>query len=308
MKAKYPISEQFKPYSQFAMPINRFFIGMTRIFFKTPQFFLNDKDCNVEKKKIQTFDGKNITAYLISPKNVGENAPCFINFHGGGFVLDAAKHHYQLALKYAKECNCKVMFVKYRLAPKYKFPFAFEDCYSTLSYVYDNAEELGINKKNIAVGGDSAGGTLSVATCMMANDRNHPVKVRFQMLSYPFLDGRCSSRSSKKYIDTPMWNSTLSKKVTPLFLPNLDVNNVKYASPMQIKDLSCMPTSYIETAEFDSLHDDGILFNKRLIHSGIKTELNQTKGTMHGFDICHEAPITQEAIKKRINFMQKHFA
>jgi acetyl esterase len=280
---------------------------MTRLFFRPPKNFFNDPECKVEKIKIKTFDGKKIKAYVLTPTNLKENAPCLVNFHGGGFILDAAKHHYQLAKRYAIDCSCKVIFPKYRLAPKYKFPFAFEDCYSTLTYVYDNAEKLGIDKNNIGVGGDSAGGTLSVSSCIMAKDRKHPIKVRFQMLSYPFLDGRCSSRSAKKYTDTPMWNSTLSAKVRPYFLPDLNVNNVQYASPLQIKDYEKMPTAYIETAEFDSLHDDGILFSKRLNKFGIKNEVNQTKGTMHGFDICYDAPTTQQAIKSRVEFMNKHF-
>jgi acetyl esterase len=221
---------------------------MTRLFFRPPKNFFNDPECKIEKIKIKTFDGKKIKAYVLTPTNLKENAPCLVNFHGGGFILDAAKHHYQLAKRYAIDCSCKVIFPKYRLAPKYKFPFAFEDCYSTLTYVYDNAEKLGIDKNNIGVGGDSAGGTLSVSSCIMAKDRKHPIKVRFQMLSYPFLDGRCSSRSAKKYTDTPMWNSTLSAKVRPYFLPDLNVNNVQYASPLQIKDYEKMPTAYIRTS------------------------------------------------------------
>ena len=308
MATKYPISEEFKPYSNFVMPINRFTITLSRLFLRVPRFFLKDKDAKVEKYKITSFDGKQIEVYLITPNGITEPAPCLFNFHGGGFVIDGAKHHYQLALKYAKDLNCKVVYTRYRLAPKHPFPVAFEDAYSAFCWAYDHSKELGIDRKNLGVGGDSAGGTLSASLCIMARDRNHPVKFKFQMLSYPFLDGRCSSRSSKRFTDVPMWNSQRSKAVTPLFMPDINVKNALYASPVQTKSLEGLPAAYIETAEFDSLRDDGILYSKRLRRFGVNTELNQTKGTMHGFDICFNAPKTQDAISRRINFMQNHFA
>ena len=308
MIGKYPISDEFKPYSEFIMPINRFSISMLRIFMRVPAFFLKDPDAKIQKHRITSFDGKKIELYIITPNGIKEPAPCMFNFHGGGFILDGAKHHYQLALRYAKEMGCKVVYVRYRLAPKHKFPVPFEDAYSALCWVYDNAAQLGIDKKNIGVGGDSAGGTISAGLCLMARDRNHPVKFKFQMLAYPFLDGRCSSRSSKKFTDTPMWNSERSKAITPLFMPDHTIKNAVYASPVQAKSLENLPVAYIETAEFDSRHDDGILYSKRLRRFGVNTELNETKGTMHGFDICYDAPITQEAISRRIKFMQKHFA
>ena len=308
MATKYPISEEFKPYSEFVMPINRLTISLSRMFMRVPRFFLKNNDARVDKYKILSFDSKKIDIFVITPKGLTEPAPCLINFHGGGFVIEGAKHHYQLALKYAKDLNCKVVYTRYRLAPKHQFPVAFEDAYSAFCWVYDNAKQLGIDRKNIGVGGDSAGGTLSASLCMMARDRNHPIKFKFQMLSYPFLDGRCSSRSSKKFTDTPMWNSTRSKAVTPLFMPDINIKNAVYASPVQAKSLENLPPAYIETAEFESLHDDGILYSKRLRRFGVETEVNETKGTMHGFDICFDAPKTQEAIDKRIKFMKKHFA
>ncbi|MBQ8897697.1 MAG: alpha/beta hydrolase [Clostridia bacterium] len=68
-----------------------------------------------------------------------------------------------------------------------------------------------------------------------------------------------------------------------------------------------MPPTYIETAEFDCLHDDGILFAKRLSDLGIPVTLNETKGTIHGFDIVQKAPTTLKALKARTEFIKKHF-
>jgi len=66
-----------------------------------------------------------------------------------------------------------------------------------------------------------------------------------------------------------------------------------------------LPPAYIETAEFDCLHDDGILYASLLQRAGIEVTLNETKGTMHGFDIATKAPTTLAAMAQRIAFMKR---
>lgn len=140
---------------------------------------------------------------------------------------------------------------------------------------------------------------------MMARDRKHPVKFRFQMLPYPFLDARNNSESCKKYTDTPMWNSSLSDRIAPMTKVDKSNPNYVYYSPVEAKDFEGLPPAYIETAEFDCLHDDGILYAKLLRETGISVQLNETKGTMHGFDIVMKAPTTLAAMEKRIDFMKR---
>ena len=210
-------------------------------------------------------------------------------------------------MRYAKDALCKVVFVNYRLAPKHPFPVFYEDCYSAMCWVYDNAETLDIDVSRIGIGGDSAGSTLSVGVCMMAKDRNHPIKFCFQMLPYPYLDARNTSESCKKYTDTPMWNSTLSSRIAPMTNVDRSCPDFVYYSPVEAESFEGLPPAYIETAEFDCLHDDGILYAKKLHEAGIKVILNETKGTMHGFDIVQNAKTTQSAIAARIRFMKSQF-
>ena len=143
--------------------------------------------------------------------------------------------------------------------------------------------------------------------CLMARDRGLPVKLRFQMLIYPYLDRRRESESYKRFTDTPMWNSTLSAAVNPLFLPDKNVENIVYASPVQAERLDGMPEAYIETAEFDSIHDDGVLYARLLQESGVAVKLHETEGTMHGFDIALNAPTTRAMVEQRIGFMRRMF-
>lgn len=304
---KYKINKEFFPFNLFTPPISEKFLKIAVPHMKTPKFLFKDQDLFVETYDIESYDKEKIQCYLISPKDIIENAPCLIYIHGGGFVLPAAGYHYKNAMKYAKEINCKVFFINYRLAPKHPHPIFFEDCYAAMCWLYENANELSINKTLIGIGGDSAGATLSVGVCMMARDKNHPIKFKFQMLPYPFLDARNNSKSCKKYTDTPMWNSKLSKRIGPM--TNVDKTNPNYIyySPVEVSSFVGLPPAYIETAEFDCLHDDGILYANKLKSAGINVILNETKGTMHGFDIVQKATTTKYAIKARINFMYNMF-
>jgi acetyl esterase/lipase len=127
------------------------------------------------------------------------------------------------------------------------------------------------------------------------------------MMIYPFLDMRNNSKSAKLFTDTPMWNSALSAKVQEIVNPGNACTEKILTSPVEAESLENLPPAYIETAEFDCLHDDGILYADRLRDAGVETELFETKGTMHGFDIVLEAPTTQDAIFRRIAFMRRYF-
>ena len=302
---KYAISWKFFPWNLFAPPINEKFLAMSVPHMKPPKFLWRDEELTVTVHEVTCYDGDSITCFVLSPKNLSTKAPCLIYLHGGGFVLEAAGYHYSNAMRYAKEVGCKVVFPLYRLAPEHPHPVFFEDCYAAFCWAYDNAEELGIDTQHIGIGGDSAGSTLAVGVCMMAKDRNHPVIFRFQMLPYPYLDARNNSESCKKFTDTPMWNSTLSSKIEPMTKADRSRPDYVYYSPVEADSFDGLPPAYIETAEFDCLHDDGTLYAKLLREAGIEVTLNETKGTMHGFDISTNAPITLSAMEQRIAFMKQ---
>ena len=305
--SKYAIKKEFFPFSYFTPPISEEFLAKSVPHMKTPGFIFRDKTLTVTRHEIGTGDGASIECFLMSTKNITGKAPCLIYIHGGGFVLPAAGYHYKNATRYAKEAGCRVVFVNYRLAPQHRHPVFFEDCYAALCWVYDNAEHLNIDVSRIGIGGDSAGATLAVGVCMMARDRNHPVKFVFQMLPYPYLDARGNSESCRKYTDTPMWNSSLSDRIGPMTKVNRADPNYVYYSPVEADGFEGLPPAYIEPAEFDCLHDDGILYTEKLREAGIAVEVNETKGTMHGFDIVQKAPTTKAAVAARIDFMRRMF-
>lgn len=306
--AKYKINREFFPFSHFIPPISERFLKLSVPHMKPPRGLVKNRSVCVTHHTVAGCDGAPVECLLLSPRPLNDaKAPCLIYLHGGGFVLPAAGYHYQNAVRYATEIGCRVLFVQYRLAPDHPHPVFFEDCYAAMAWAYENADVLGIDRGRIGIGGDSAGSTLAVGVCLMTKDRRHPIKFAFQMLPYPFLDARNSSESCRRFTDTPMWNSTLSSRIAPMTRVDKSRPDYVYYSPVEAESLADLPPAYIETAEFDCLHDDGILYASRLRAEGIEVMLNETKGTMHGFDIVQGAKTTREALSARIAFMRAHF-
>ena len=306
---KYPIKKEFFPFSHIAPPIqNAKIAGRMGSKMKPPRWVRKNRDHEVciTKENIKTYDGAKISVFIIDPYGPEEFSPCLVYYHGGGFFFEGAGYHYKLAKQYALACECRVIFVQYRLAPRHPHPTPAEDCYAALRWTFENAERLKTDPKQIAVGGDSAGGALAAAVCQMTRDRGVDLPC-FQLLIYPVTDRRMCYDSCRAYTNTPMWNAKLSVKMWEGYVQEENAPDLSYASPMEAEHFDGLPAAYIETAEFDCLHDEGIAYADALKQANVAVTLNETKGTMHGFDIVQNAPTTKAAVKARIAYMRSMF-
>ncbi|MBK9580375.1 MAG: alpha/beta hydrolase [Saprospiraceae bacterium] len=265
------------------------------------------QNIEVSSHQINGFESKHIEVLVFKPRNISSNAPCLVYCHGGGFFIEAAQAHKKMMFEYAQKANCVIVFPHYRVSYNNPFPTSLEDCYSTLKWTNDNTKLLGIDKDKIAIGGDSAGGNLAACIAQMALDRQE-ISLCFQLLVYPVCDHTLSSASMKTFQDTPLWNAPSSKLMWDVYLKGKDRNNLpNYVSPLQRTDLNGLPPAYIETAEFDCLRDEALLYSQKLKDTNIKVELNQTKGTIHAYDIIEKSSITQDSIQRRVIALQQAF-
>lgn len=265
------------------------------------------QNIEVTSHQIKGFENKDIEVLVFKPRNIEANAPCLVYCHGGGFFIEAAQVHKKMMFEYAEKANCIIVFPHYRVSLNNPFPTSLEDCYSALKWTNENAALLGIDKNKIAIGGDSAGGNLAACIAQMALDRQE-ISLCFQLLVYPVCDHTLSTASMQAFQDTPLWNAPSSKLMWDVYLKGKDRNNLpKYVSPLQRTDLKGLPPTYIETAEFDCLRDEGLLYAQKLKDTNIKVELNQTKETIHAYDIIEKSSITQYSIQRRVIALQQAF-
>ncbi|MDD4512962.1 MAG: alpha/beta hydrolase [Eubacteriales bacterium] len=306
-KNEYPIHPDFKMWSRMRPPINRFMLPVMQRLMEL--LWLRERttaELRVTRESIRSADGSEIRALLYSPVGIGENAPCLVVYHGGGFVLPAAPYHFSLAREYALSARCKVLFVDYRLAPKHPFPATPEDCFAAYRWALDNAERLSINPSKIAVSGDSAGAQLAIVVCLMAKERGRAIPCA-QMLMYPAVGSLPETKSYREFTDTPMCSSKDMEKYSRFYLQDKSAGKPEYSSPIHAPSLADLPPAYIETAEFDPLRDGGILYAKRLRDEGVSALLTNTKGTMHGFDIVFKSPIVRKCVSERVAFLRGAF-
>jgi acetyl esterase/lipase len=230
-----------------------------------------------------------------------------VYYHGGAFVMKPAPQHFENAVRYAREADCLVIFVEYRLAPKYPFPAGFNDCHAALLWAISNAEKLGIDKGRLVVGGDSAGGGLAAGVVQRARQEDG-IQLRGQLLIYPAVDLVCNRPSIAAFANVPPFKNASVVAIAETYLGRpISAGIPRYASPI-LGDVSQLAPAYVETPEFDLLHDQGNAYARALMDKGVEVDLNEIKGAIHGFDVLvANSSLSKDAMRRRIQFLRRVF-
>jgi acetyl esterase/lipase len=262
----------------------------------------------VTRITIPSSDGYRIPALIIRPENLRSPAPALVYYHGGAFVMKPAPQHITNAVRYAQEADCLVIFVEYRLAPKYPFPAGFNDCHAALRWAISNAANLGIDVKRLAVGGDSAGGGLAAGIAQRALQEDG-IQLRGQLLIYPAVDLVCHRPSVAAYSNVPPFKNASPVAIAETYLGRpISAGIPRYASPIE-GDVSRLAPAYVETPQFDLLHDQGNAYARALTDKGVAVDLNEITGGIHGFDLlAASSSLSKAAMQRRIEFLRKIFA
>jgi acetyl esterase/lipase len=251
--------------------------------------------------------GGEITVRAYSPDGPGPH-PALVYYHGGGWVIGDLYTHDGLCRSITNAARCAVLSVDYRLAPESKYPVAVEDSYAALLWIVSNAERLGIDRRRMAVGGDSAGGNLATVMALMARDRTGP-RLALQVLIYPVTDHDLDTRSYREnatgYILTRegmrwFWNHYLASEAQ---------GREPYASPLRAASLAGLPPALVITAEYDPLCDEGEAYAARLRDAGVPVTLTRYPGMFHGFvRLTNVLDKARTALDEIASSVQKAFA
>jgi len=232
-----------------------------------------------ETLHIPTRDGIHLRAKLWV-EHASPNLPVLLYFHGGGFTVGSPETHEALCKHLAHLAQCAVVSLDYRLAPEHQFPTAHEDCFDALQWLATNATSLGLDATRIAIGGDSAGGTLTAATAIAARDAG--IALKLQLIFYPgcspdhmpsahtFEKGFLLEKTSIEYFYSH-YLRTDADRLDPRF------------SPLLVEDVSDLAPAWLGLAECDPLVDEGIAYADHLRLAGVPVDLEIYKGVVHSF-------------------------
>ncbi len=227
--------------------------------------------------------GGEIPVRLYTPvASGGGPLAALVYYHGGGWVIGDLDSHDNTCRALSQTSGCKVIAVDYRLAPEHKFPAAADDAYAALTWVEKNAMEIGVDPNRIAVGGDSAGGNLAAAVCLMAKDKAGP-QVAFQLLIYPVAQIGIDSNSRRELATGYFLETETMVWFEDQYLADPKDADNPYASPLKASDLSGLPPAYVITAGFDPLKDEGKAYADNLRTAGVDVQYVNYDGMIHGF-------------------------
>ena len=267
------------------------------------------EEVRVENTFIPHPDGHtNIRLRIYQPKSVTEPTPVLLWIHGGGYLIGKPEQDDDSCSHFVRELGLTIVSVDYRLAPKYPFPAALDDCYSALQWVVSHSRQLGIDPKRIAIGGASAGGGLAAALVQLAHDRQE-IQIAFQMLVYPMLDDRTVLRTDIDDSQNITWNHRSNRYGWESYLGReCGAAEVRaYSVPARRADLSGLPPAWIGVGALDIFHDEDVAYAQRLRECGVECEIEIVPGAFHGFDVFDPTlPIVQDFRKLQAAVLKKH--
>ncbi|MUM15857.1 alpha/beta hydrolase [Mycobacterium sp. CBMA271] len=232
------------------------------------------------------------------PKNLIEPSPALLWIHGGGYVMGTARQDDFFCRKLARTAGLPVVSVDYRLAPEHPYPAAIEDCYAALRWL---SVQGWVDPTRIAIGGASAGGGLTAALALLARDRGE-VAPALQLLVYPMLDDRTSTRTDIDETNLRMWSTDANRFGWDAYLADADRD---IAVPGRQMDLSGLAPAWLGIGTADLFHDEGIAYAERLRAAGVPCELEIVPGAFHGFDrFAPRAGVSKDFVAKACRSLQ----
>ncbi|ODM16033.1 hypothetical protein SI65_08467 [Aspergillus cristatus] len=261
---------------------------------------------DVEHKiyQIKSHDGQPISVYHFYKKS-GHATPgsAVFHTHGGGTIQGDVELFVPLLANEVQQTGVQFFSVDYRLAPEHPHPIPEEDCYAALTWVYEHADEFGIDRSRIATMGESAGGRLALVMSLMARDRKLSPPLAKQILIYPMLDDR-NTNPIAALEPFAMWSNDDNITAWTALLGKDVVGTDKvpeYAAPARVQNLEGLPPTFIDVGELDVFRDEDYAFAGRLAAANISTEFHVYPGLPHAFEVyAPEIDATRRAVEHRM--------
>jgi epsilon-lactone hydrolase len=238
-----------------------------------------------------------VSCQRLVPQN-GRTNRVLLYFHGGGFVFGLSAMHVKLGAYLAQKMNTCVLMVDYRLAPKYPFPAALDDCLNTYRWLLDQ----GIPAQEIVLAGDSAGGNLAIASVMSLRDEGSPLPAAAACLS-PAVD-LVTKTGDQDQINDPLLSPQAIKFYSKSYTGTEDAKN-PLISPVY-GDLTGLPPFLVHVGEDEMLCPDAVRLVDLARACGVNARLEVYPGMWHVWQLFMELPQAVKSLDEVADFLVSH--
>ena len=230
-------------------------------------------------------------------------------FHGGGWTTESVETYDRVCARMAQSTGQIVVSVEYRLAPEHRFPTGLEDCYAAAQAMLRGEILPEVTPEHVTIMGDSAGGNLAAAVCLMARDKNELLPGK-QILIYPAVNSCYTEASPYKSVKTNgtgyLLTSVKMEDYVILYQRTEEDRKNPYFAPILAENFRDLPDTLVLTAQYDPLRDEGEAYAKKLKKAGNLVEHHRIKGALHGyFALGIEHLYVQESFQYMNAFLQK---
>lgn len=254
----------------------------------------------IEDVELPGAPGVTLRARVYSPRPAGAAAPAgtLLYLHGGGFVIGGIATHDSLCSRLARLGDCAVVSLDYRLAPEHPFPAAVDDAWGALQHLAQGgARRLGLDGDRLAVGGDSAGGTLAAVCALMARDAG--LRLALQVLITPGTAARADTPSHRFFAQGFLLEAAAIEWFFGHYIPLEQRYDWRFA-PLQAPSVVGVAPARVVLAECDPLVDEGQAYADRLQAAGVEVQRDLHRGLTHDFikigRAIPEAAVAQQGI------------
>ena len=220
--------------------------------------------------------------------------PLLLYLHGGGFTIGNLETHDSLCRQLALRSGAAVVALDYRLAPEHRFPVAVHDAWDALQWLAAHGASLQLDATRLAVGGDSAGGTLAAVCAILARDAGLPL--RQQLLITPGTAAHADTVSHRLFADGFLLDAAGIAWFFDHYIDPARRTDWRFA-PLLADDLEGVAPACVILAECDPLVDEGLAYADRLRAAGVRVHLELYRGLTHDFikmgRVLPEAPAAQ---------------
>lgn len=220
--------------------------------------------------------------------------------HGGGYSSGSCVTHRDLAARLSLASGARVLLLDYRLAPEHPFPAAVEDAVAGYRWLIEG----GIEPADVAIGGDSAGGGLALATMVRLRERGFALPAAAVLLS-PWADLAMTGPSMRTRAGVdPVGSPEVLAAAAGLYLGGADPKE-PLASPLYA-DLRGLPSMLVQVGDHELLLSDSTRLAEAAEAVGVAVTLEVWEEMWHVWHLsAGELPEGRQAIERVGTFLRQ---